>query len=79
MGSSLNVTNIHVDFEGENCIFLNMCTVIVRLKKKKVSPREVLSPISRKAVLFDTSQYYNSERFFMSRIKYIFSNRVQGM
>lgn len=35
MGSYLNVTNIHVDFEGENCIFLNMCTVIVRLKKKK--------------------------------------------
>lgn len=35
MGSYVDVINISVGFEIENCIFLNMYTIIVGLKTNK--------------------------------------------
>ena len=81
MGSYVNVINTTAEFETGKCIFLNTCTVILRLKKKKnkknkVSPHVILSPISSKAVPFDTGQYSNSARFFFVSKVHIFQSVV---
>ena len=72
MGSYIDVININVGFEIENCIFLNMCTVVLSLS---FSPCDAICH-QQQSIPFDTGQYSNSARLFVSRIQYTFSSQL---